>query len=117
LRTAIASADIIKIVGSIADTMEEQKGYLSELDGAIGDGDHGVNMAKCFREVKKKLPELADKDVGGVLKGVGMVILNSVGGAMGALYGTLFLKMAKAAEGKAEVDLGALVQMFEAGEN
>jgi len=96
--------------------MENQKGYLSELDGAIGDGDHGVNMAKCFREVKKKLPENADKDVGTIIKNVGMVILNSVGGAMGALYGTFFLKMAKEVTGKTEVNLEDLVRMFEAGE-
>ncbi|NTU73934.1 hypothetical protein HGB07_07310 [Candidatus Roizmanbacteria bacterium] len=51
VRTTLASADWIKIIESICDTLEEQKGYLSDLDGAIGDGDHGVNMAKCFREV------------------------------------------------------------------
>lgn len=117
MRTTISSADIVGIVESIAKTMEEQKDYLSELDGAIGDGDHGVNMAKCFREVKRKLPDLANKDVGGVLKGVGMVILNSVGGAMGALYGTLFLRMARVAEGKTDINLDDLVLMFEAGEN
>jgi dihydroxyacetone kinase-like protein len=86
------------------------------LDGAIGDGDHGVNMAKCFREVKKKLPENSDKDVGTILKNVGMVILNSVGGAMGALYGTFFLKASKEVMGKMEVNLEDLIKMFEAGE-
>ena len=98
-----------------ADTLEQEKDYLSELDGAIGDGDHGVNMAKCFREVKKKLPENIDKDVGTILKNVGMVILNSVGGAMGALYGTLFLKASKEVMGKMEVHLEDLIKMFEAG--
>jgi dihydroxyacetone kinase-like protein len=116
VRSTLSSQDIVRIIESMAETMEGQKGYLSDLDGAIGDGDHGVNMAKCFREVKKKLPGLAGKDAGAVLKGVGMVILNSVGGAMGALYGTLFLKMAQAGAGKVEVDLETLIQMFEAGE-
>lgn len=116
MRDTLSSSDIIRIIESISDTMENQKGYLSELDGAIGDGDHGVNMAKCFREVKKKLPENTDKDVGTILKNVGMVILNSVGGAMGALYGTFFLKMAKEVTGKTEVNLEDLVRMFEAGE-
>jgi len=96
--------------------MEREKGYLSDLDGAIGDGDHGVNMAKCFREVKKRLPENADKDIGTLLKNMGMVILNSVGGAMGALYGTFFLKAAKEVMGKTEVNLEDLVRMFEAAE-
>ena len=115
MRDTLSSSDIIRIIESISDTMENQKGYLSELDGAIGDGDHGVNMAKCFREVKKKLPENIDKDVGTILKNVGMVILNSVGGAMGALYGTLFLKASKEVMGKMEVNLEDLIKMFEAG--
>jgi dihydroxyacetone kinase-like protein len=112
----LSSSDVIKIIDSMCDTLEREKGYLSELDGAIGDGDHGVNMAKCFREVKKKLPENMDKDVGTILKNVGMVILNSVGGAMGALYGTLFLKASKEVMGKMEVNLEDLIKMFEAGE-
>jgi dihydroxyacetone kinase-like protein len=116
VRTTITSADLIKIIDLICDTMENEKGYLSELDGAIGDGDHGVNMAKCFREVKRKLPESVGKDTGIILKNLGMVVMNSVGGAMGALYGTLFLKMAREASGKSEIDLETLVRMFAAGE-
>ena len=116
MRLTLSSSDVIRIIDSISETMEKEKGYLSELDGAIGDGDHGVNMAKCFREVKKKLPENIDKDVGTILKNVGMVILNSVGGAMGALYGTLFLKASKEVMGKMEVNLEDLIKMFEAGE-
>jgi dihydroxyacetone kinase-like protein len=107
---------MIKIIDSMADTMEHEKDYLSDLDGAIGDGDHGVNMAKCFREVKKKLPENQGKDIGTILKNIGMVILNSVGGAMGALYGTLFLKASKEVMGKTEIQLEDLIKMFEAGE-
>jgi dihydroxyacetone kinase-like protein len=116
VRSVLSSSDVIKIIDSMCDTLEREKGYLSELDGAIGDGDHGVNMAKCFREVKKKLPENADKDVGTIFKNIGMVILNSVGGAMGALYGTLFLKASKEVMGKMEVNLEDLIKMFEAGE-
>jgi dihydroxyacetone kinase-like protein len=100
----------------ICDVIEEQKAYLSELDGAIGDGDHGVNMAKCFREVKKKLSTNQGKDLQPILKDVGMVVLNSVGGAMGALYGTFFLKLAEEAAGKSELHLGDLVRMFQVAE-
>jgi dihydroxyacetone kinase-like protein len=100
----------------VCDVIEEQKAYLSELDGAIGDGDHGVNMAKCFREVKKKLSTNQGKDVQSILKDVGMVVLNSVGGAMGALYGTFFLKLAQEAAGRSELRLGDLVRMFQVAE-
>jgi dihydroxyacetone kinase-like protein len=114
--STLSSSDLIRIIDSISETMEKEKDYLSDLDGAIGDGDHGVNMVKCFREVKKKLPEVAHQDVGTILKNVGMVILNSVGGAMGALYGTFFLKMSKEVMGKTEINLEDLIKMFEAGE-
>ncbi|HSB05947.1 MAG TPA: dihydroxyacetone kinase subunit DhaL [Thermodesulfobacteriota bacterium] len=114
--STLSSTDVIKIIDAMADTMEREKNYLSDLDGAIGDGDHGVNMAKCFRDVKRRLPESKDKDVGTIFKDVGMFILNSVGGAMGALYGTLFLKASKEVMGKMEVNLEDLIRMFEAGE-
>ncbi len=112
----ITSAQMMQVVEKICDTMEQQKDYLSELDGVIGDGDHGVNMAKCFREVRKKLPESQGKDIGTLLRNVGMVVLNSVGGAMGALYGTFFLKLAQESTGKSEIELADLVRMFKAGE-
>ena len=62
------------------------------------------------------MPENQGKDVGATLKNVGMVVLNSVGGAMGALYGTVFLRLAQESAGKPEVDLGDLVRMFQAAE-
>jgi phosphoenolpyruvate---glycerone phosphotransferase subunit DhaL len=114
--TAITTAQVGRIIEALCDTFEDQKDYLSELDGAIGDGDHGVNMAKCFREVRKKTTGIHADDIGALLKNVGMVVLNSVGGAMGALYGTFFLRLAKESTGKQEIDLKELVVMFQAAE-
>jgi dihydroxyacetone kinase-like protein len=112
----ITTPQLLQALESMCDTIEDEKEYLSELDGAIGDGDHGVNMAKCFREVKKKLAESSAEEIGTLFKEVGMVVLNSVGGAMGALYGTFFLKLAQESAGKAEVSLSDLVAMFQTGE-
>ena len=112
----ITTAQMQRALQAMCDTIENEKEYLSELDGAIGDGDHGVNMAKCFREVKKKLAASSTEDVGTLFKDVGMVVLNSVGGAMGALYGTFFLKLSQESAGKAEVNLSDLVAMFQTGE-
>lgn len=110
----IITADRLhQVLVELCDTIEEQKEYLSNLDGAIGDGDHGVNMAKCFRGVKVKLQECRADNVGSVLSTVGMEVMNSVGGAMGALYGTLFIKMAGAAGQKKEIDLSDMKAMFE----
>jgi len=112
----ITTPQMLQALNTMCDIIEDEKEYLSELDGAIGDGDHGVNMAKCFREVKKKLAESSAEDVGTLLKDVGMVVLNSVGGAMGALYGTFFLKLSQASAGKKKVNLSDLVVMFQTGE-
>ena len=112
----ISTPQMLKALKAMCDTIENEKEYLSELDGAIGDGDHGVNMAKCFREVKKKLAESSAEDIGTLFKDMGMVVLNSVGGAMGALYGTFFLKLSQASAGKREVNLRDLVAMFQTGE-
>jgi len=116
VKTNLSVSDFIQIFETIAETLEREKDYLSELDGAIGDGDHGVNMAKCFREVRKKLAESEEADIGALLDKVGKVILNAVGGAMGALYGTFFLKASKEVKGKREVGLEDLIRMFEAAE-
>lgn len=99
----------------LCNTIEKEKNYLSELDGAIGDGDHGVNMAKCFREVKKTLAETQANDIESLFKSVGMVVLN-VGGAMGALYGTFFLKLSQETTGKTALNLNDLVRMFQTAE-
>ena len=101
---------------TLCETIENEKEYLSELDGAIGDGDHGVNMAKCFREVKKKLAETPADDMESLFKNVGMVVLNSVGGAMGALYGTFFLRMSQESVDKNALDLTDMVRMLQAAE-
>ena len=112
----ITTPRMLHALETMCDTIEDEKEYLSELDGAIGDGDHGVNMAKCFREVKEKLAESSTEDAGTLFKDVGMVVLNSVGGAMGALYGTFFLKLSQESAGKSELTLNDLVAMFQTGE-
>jgi dihydroxyacetone kinase-like protein len=112
----ISTTQMHKALEVMCDTIETEKDYLSELDGAIGDGDHGVNMAKCFREVKKKLAESTAADMNALSNDVGMVVLNSVGGAMGALYGTFFLKMAQESAGKSELGLSDLLSMFQTAE-
>lgn len=112
----ISTTQMKHALENLCNTIEMEKNYLSELDGAIGDGDHGVNMAKCFREVKKTLAETQANDIESLFKSVGMVVLNSVGGAMGALYGTFFLKLSQETTGKTELNLNNLVRMFQTAE-
>ena len=96
---------VIAAVHKIAAKIEEEKAFLTELDNVIGDGDHGINLARGFGEVEKKLDALGDKEPGDVLKTVGMTLVSTVGGASGPLYGTGFMKLGAALKGKAEIDV------------
>lgn len=86
--------------------IQDNKEYLTELDQAIGDGDHGINMARGFSEVKKKLNEAPSdyESVSDVMKDVAMTVMSKVGGASGPLFGTAFLKMSIAFKGLSSVD-------------
>jgi len=100
------SGKVIEIIQAIAKKIEAEKDYLTELDNVIGDGDHGINMARGFQMVETKLPALADKDIGTILKTVGMTLVSTVGGSSGPLYGTAFMKAGMAMAGKNEMDMG-----------
>jgi len=107
--------DVLACLRDIAGVLAENKDYLTELDAAIGDADHGVNMDRGFQAVLGKLPAVQDKDIGTILKTAGMTLVSTVGGAAGPLYGTFFLRMGTAAANKMELDGGDLVAMLEAG--
>jgi dihydroxyacetone kinase-like protein len=68
---------------------------LTDLDRAIGDGDHGINMRRGFEAVLATADELSAKNLGESLKGVGTTLVMKVGGASGPLYGTLFMSLGK----------------------
>jgi phosphoenolpyruvate---glycerone phosphotransferase subunit DhaL len=89
------------------------QGYLSDLDAAIGDGDHGANLARGFTAVIAKLGKPADPAA--LFKSVGMTLIGTVGGASGPLYGSLFIEMGKAAQGLAMLDAGAWARVLGAG--
>lgn len=95
----------IEWIKNCAAVLKENKTYLTELDSAIGDADHGVNMDRGFTAVSAKLPEMSDKDIGTISKTVGMTLLSTVGGAGGPLYGTFFLQAGMKSAGKMELNL------------
>ncbi len=78
----------------------ERKEELSLYDQAIGDGDHGINMARGFKEVEQLVEETEDEDIGTLFQRVSFALLSKVGGASGPLYSTAFLKMAAVCKGK-----------------
>lgn len=111
----ISKDKLIAWLEKLCRVMKDNRDLLTELDAAIGDGDHGINMARGFDKVLEKLPTLKEKDIGTILKSVGMVLMSSVGGASGPLYGTFCMKAGMALAGKEEIDAQGLVALLEAG--
>ncbi|MDI6600785.1 MAG: dihydroxyacetone kinase subunit DhaL [Thermoanaerobacteraceae bacterium] len=110
----INNINVIDIIKVMANAIAENKEYLTELDSAIGDADHGINMDRGMQAVLGKLPSVEDKDIGTVLKTVGMTLVSTVGGASGPLYGTAFMRAGQAAAGKMEIDEKDILAIFEA---
>ena len=111
----VTKDQILQWLQTVAVVLEQNKDYLTELDAAIGDADHGINMNRGFQKVVSQLPSVADKDIGTILKTVSMTLISSVGGASGPLYGTMFLRSSTAVAGKSELtdeDMVALLQAF-----
>lgn len=109
----VTKNQIIQWLQAVAVAIAQNKDYLTELDAAIGDADHGLNMNRGFQKVISQLPSVVDKDIGSILKTVSMTLISNVGGASGPLYGTLFLRASTAVTGKQELtseDMAALLQ-------
>jgi phosphoenolpyruvate---glycerone phosphotransferase subunit DhaL len=95
--------DVVRWIHAFADAIAQNKDYLTDLDSAIGDADHGINMNRGMTAVVAKLDGAGSADIGALLKTVGMTLVSSVGGAGGPLYGTLFLRLGASAAGKEEL--------------
>lgn len=111
----VTKAHILDWLDAAAKVMQENKEYLTELDAAIGDADHGINMSRGFAKVQEKLPGMKDKDIGVILKETGMTLLSSVGGASGPLYGTFFMKAGMVLTGKEALDAPDVLELLEKG--
>lgn len=96
---------IIETLQKIADRISREKLFLTELDNAIGDGDHGINMSRGFEAVKGKLAGAGTAPPAELFKLVGMTLVSTVGGAAGPLYGTAFMNMAKAFKDLTEISI------------
>jgi dihydroxyacetone kinase-like protein len=112
---AITPAMVLHWLELSAASFQQHKDELTQLDAAIGDADHGANMARGFNAVQGKLASLQGQDIGAVFKTVAMTLISTVGGASGPLYGTFFLQAAVAAAGKASLSPPELASVFQAG--
>ncbi len=101
---------LLKMVAAI----QQNKDYLSEVDGLIGDGDHGANMNKGFTMFSA---EIQEKDISFTdgLNDLGNLLFTQIGGSMGPIYGTTFMSMAEAGESFEEINLADFALMLDAG--
>ncbi|MBC1954087.1 dihydroxyacetone kinase subunit L [Listeria welshimeri] len=104
----------LRWLNDFGERVQENKQLLSDLDQAIGDGDHGINMARGLSELKKAFTEKEPEDLKDVFKTAGMTMVSKVGGASGPLYGTAFLNMSKAVDSNT-IDAIGLTKVIEAG--
>ena len=102
------------LIEEVAAVIVDNKAYLSEIDGKIGDGDHGVNMAKGFARAAERIRE-APGSLGEAMETLSDVLMGEIGGSMGPLYGMMFADMAAALEGVKEIDARGFGRMLRAG--
>src|SRR6201988_5098772 len=104
-----------KVVLAQVQTILENKAYLREVDGKIGDGDHGINMAKGFQLIRDRL---GDKEVT-LSDGLGLIgktLMTEIGGSMGPIYGTFFIQMSLKAKNKPAIDAEVFGAMLAAAQ-
>lgn len=111
----ISKQQILQWLENCNQVMTEKRDFLTELDTKIGDGDHGLNMQRGFSKALEKVTTVTDKDIGTILKTVGMTLLSQVGGASGPLYGTLFIKGSQNASGKETLTFEELISVLQSG--
>jgi len=117
----ITERNVVAWLRAFAEAVTRKRDELTDLDAAIGDADHGINMERGMRAVAGKLADLGEPDeaspgdLGALFKTVGMTLVSTVGGAAGPLYGTLFLQMGSAAGARAELALTDWATALEVG--
>jgi dihydroxyacetone kinase-like protein len=107
--------DLLAWIRRLHTVYAENKAYLTDLDAAIGDADHGINMDRGFRAVAAELENNAPGDSSSLLKTVAMTLIKTVGGASGPLYGTFFLRAAGVCTGKENLSPADIIALFDAG--
>ncbi len=109
-----ANRDGIRIVFDLILAIQENKQYLSDIDGAIGDGDHGINMNKGFTLCRDELLANPGNLTHG-LKTLSKILMMKIGGSMGPLYGSFFKSLAVACDGVDAIDMAVFGRMLSSG--
>jgi dihydroxyacetone kinase-like protein len=112
---AVSKHDVLDWIAAIQQTYAENRQRLTDLDSAIGDADHGINMDRGFQAVRTQLAADVPADIRAVFQTTATVLIRTVGGASGPLYGAFFLRAADSCAGKSELGAADVVALFQAG--
>ena len=107
--------ELLAWVNELQNVFNQNKAYLTDLDAAIGDADHGINLERGFNAVAAELEKSDPPDMAGILKTVAMTLIKTVGGASGPLYGTFFLRASAVCAGRNELAATDIIALFSAG--
>ncbi len=111
----VTATQVLAWVDRLQQLYAENRQKLTELDSAIGDADHGINMDRGFTAAKAALDSNPPAAIAALLQTVATTLIRTVGGASGPLYGTFFLRAASAAAGKTGLTVADVVTLFQAG--
>ena len=110
----IGSKDYLDYIDIVTKRIYDSKDYITELDSITGDGDHWVNINMGFQKIIEDRHQLEELKLGDLFKKIGMIIMSTVGGSSGALYGSAYIKSSKTIGDKETIDLNLLSDILEA---
>lgn len=110
----ITSKEYVEYIELVTKKIEENKDYITKLDSITGDGDHWVNINMGFQKLVENKELLLSLKLGDMFKKIGMLIMSTVGGSSGVLYGSAFIGAAKTIGDKEEMDINLLCDVLEA---
>jgi dihydroxyacetone kinase-like protein len=111
----VTKAKIVAWLTAVGSVLSENREYLTTLDAALGDADHGINMDRGFKKVVEVVSKNREKDIGSILKDTGMALISAVGGASGPLYGSFFLRAGSAVSQKSALSVRDILDLYRAG--
>ena len=112
---AVGKEEVLSWLEELRRVYAGNRERLTELDSPIGDADHGTNMDRGFAAVTAELAARAPSDIRAIFQSAATVLIRTVGGSAGPLYGTFFLRAAAACAGKSELSAADVVALFQAG--
>lgn len=111
------SKDYLDYICNVAKIINDNKDYITELDATTGDGDHWANMNMGFQKIVESINELKDLDLSSLLQKIGMIMMTTIGGSSGVLYGSGYIKAAKELKSSDVLDRYSLSAMLQAMSN